>query len=147
MYTCGSVMNAPPSSGQLTCCGSCEIVVSLAVTSRAADKLAAALPAPSRGAPAYRNGRRNAGRRIELQLDQSPHALQAVAEHEPGPLHRAEQVAHHRKAAALHAREQQGRPAGGTHAAMNLGHFQPGVDLGIDAHQLPVPLEIVDAFA
>ena len=25
-------MNAPPSSGQLTCCGNCEMVVSLAIT-------------------------------------------------------------------------------------------------------------------
>ena len=38
VYTCGSVMNAPPSSGQLTCCGRCEIVVSFAVTSRAPDE-------------------------------------------------------------------------------------------------------------
>ena len=53
----------------------------------------------------------------------------------------------HREAAALDAREEQGRPAGRTDAAMDLGHFEPGIDFGVDAHQLAVPLEIVDAFA
>ena len=52
-------------------------------------------------------------------------------------LHRAEQVAHHREAAALDAREQKSRPAGRTDAAMNLGRFEPGIDLGIDPHELP----------
>ena len=30
---------------------------------------------------------------------------------------------------------------------MNLGRFQPRVDLDIDPHELPVALQIVDAFA
>ena len=47
----------------------------------------------------------------------------------------------HRKAAALHAREQQRRPAGRVDAALDLGRFQPGVDLGVDPHELAVALE------
>ena len=30
---------------------------------------------------------------------------------------------------------------------MNLGRFQPGVDFGVDPHQMAVTLEIVDTFA
>ena len=39
------------------------------------------------------------------------------------------------------------RPAGGKHAAMDFRRFQMGVDLRLDAHQLPGALEIVDAIA
>ena len=86
-------------------------------------------------------------RGIELELHQLLDALEAVAEQEPGPLDRAEQVAEHREAAAADAREEQRRPAGGIDAPLNLGDFEPRVDLGIDPHQLAMPLEIVDALA
>ena len=52
-------MNAPPSSGQLTCCGSCEIVVSFAVTA-ARPTNRGSIANAARAAPAYRSGRRNA---------------------------------------------------------------------------------------
>src|SRR5207249_3189887 len=58
----------------------------------------------------------------------------------------AEQVAHHREAAALDAGEQQGRPARLVDAAVDLGRLQIGVDLLPDADQLPRPLQVGDAF-
>ena len=82
---------------------------------------------------------------IDLQLDQLPDGVERVAEQEPGPLERAEQVADHREAAALDAREQNGRPAGLVDAALDLGRFQVGVDLRVDADELPGPLQVGDA--
>ena len=76
-----------------------------------------------------------------------PDAFEAVAEHEAGAVDRAEQVRHHREAAALHAREEQRGAAGGADAALNLGDFEPGIDFGLDANELLAALEIVDTFA
>ena len=53
----------------------------------------------------------------------------------------------HREAAALHVGEEQRGAAGGIDAALDLGDFELGVDFGVDAHELFVALEIVDAFA
>jgi hypothetical protein len=78
-----------------------------------------------------------AARRIDLQLDRSPHALVRVAEQIPRPLDRAEQVRHHRKVAALDVGIQHGRPAAGINAAMNLGRFQMRVHRIVQAHQMP----------
>ena len=76
-----------------------------------------------------------------------PHALERVAKHEPSAFDRAEQVATHRETAALNTREQQRRAAGGVNATLDLGDFEPGIDFGIDSHEVAMALEIVDAFA
>ena len=76
-----------------------------------------------------------------------PHALQAVAEHEAGAVHRAEQVADHREAATLDAREEQRGAAGGADAALDFGDFEAGIDFGFDANELSAALQIVDTFA
>ena len=49
------------------------------------------------------------------------------------------------KAAALDAREVQGRPAGLVDAAVDLGRFQVRVDLLLDADELAGPFQVVDA--
>ena len=86
-------------------------------------------------------------RRVELQFQEPPHALQAVAQQVPRPVQRAEQVADHRKAAALHPGIEHGRPARRTHPAMNLRRLEPRIDLLLDPHQLPRAVQVVDAFS
>ena len=85
--------------------------------------------------------------RIDLQLDQMPHGRQRVAEQKARALERAEQVADHRKGAALDAREEQGRAAGLVDAPLDLGHLQVRIDLLLDAHQLPGAFQVGDALA
>ena len=69
-------------------------------------------------------------RRIELEPHELLDALEAIAEQEPGPLDRAEEIAEHREAAAADAREEERRPARRTHAPLDLRHFEPRVDFG-----------------
>ena len=139
-------MNAPPSAGQLTCCGSCEIVVSLAVTSARRTHRGSIASALS-GEPAYRSGRRkpavgsifnSTSRRTRSSVSRNMNRARSIV---PNRLH------DHREAATLHAREQQRRPAGRVHAALDLRHFEPGIDFGVDAHELAVAFQVVDTFS
>jgi hypothetical protein len=79
---------------------------------------------------------------VDLEFDELADAVQAIAEHEAGAVDRAEQVRDHREAAALHSREGERGSAGGVDAALNLGDFQAGVDLGIDSDELAMSLKI-----
>ena len=88
-----------------------------------------------------------AGRWIDLQFDEFADAIEAVAEHEAGAVDRPEKVRDHRKAASLHAREEQGGSAGGIDAALDFGDFEMGIDFGFDANELFAALEVVDTFA
>ena len=83
-------------------------------------------------------------RRIDLQLDQLPHGVERVAEEKARALEGAEQVADHRKAAALDAGEEQRRPARLVDAPLDLGRFEVRIDLVVDAHELAGPFEIGD---
>src|SRR5262249_31376742 len=85
------------------------------------------------------------GARVDLQLDQVPHRFQSIAEEETCPLDGAEKIADHRKATALHAREENGRATRLVDAPVDVRGFQVRIDLRIDANQLPAPLEISDA--
>ena len=74
--------------------------------------------------------------RIDLQRHQPFQPVQRVAKDIPHPLHRAEQIADHREAAAFDAGEIDGRPAGAKHPPLNLGRLQLRIDRLLDAHQL-----------
>ena len=141
-------MNGPPSVGPATAAAAAAtIVVCVREHRPAAHALrrqhATARERHAEVAPAAAAARR----RIDLQLDQLPDRVERVAEQEPRPLERAEQVADHREAAALDPREVERRPAGLVDPALDLGRLQVRVDLGVDADQLAVPLEVVDARA
>ena len=113
---------------------------------RGRTNLGSIASAPS-GALAYRSGRRKRGRRIDLQLDQPPHALQLSRN-----MNRARSIVPNRlltigkRQPFTRVKSSAGPPAAHD-APLNLGHFQPRVDFGIDAHELAVALEIVDTFA
>ena len=107
---------------------------------------AAAGAGPCSGTPRYRQGWRESGGRADLQLDQAADGLERVAEEEPGPLERAEQVADHRERRPLDPPEEERRPARLVDPALDGGGLQVGVDLRLDRDELPVRLEVVDAF-
>src|SRR5262249_14928048 len=65
---------------------------------------------------------------------------EGVAEEEAGALQGAEQVADHREGATPHPGEVEGRPPRLVDPAGDRGHLQAGVDLLLDADQLPGPL-------
>jgi hypothetical protein len=83
---------------------------------------------------------------IDLEFDEPPDALEAVAKHEPGAIDRAEQVRDHWEAATLHAREQQGGSASSVDSALDFGNFEMGINFGFDANELFGALKIVDTF-
>ena len=66
------------------------------------------------------------------------------AEGQPGAPRRAEQVGDQREARAADVREQQRRPAGGDHAAVDLGGFLVGVDGSGDLDQIAVAAQAVE---
>src|SRR5438105_3583323 len=82
--------------------------------------------------------------RVDLQFDQVPHGVVAVAEQEARALDGAEQVADHREVAALDALEEQGRPAGRVHAPVDRRGFEVRVDLDPDTDELARPLQVGD---
>jgi hypothetical protein len=84
---------------------------------------------------------------VDLEFDKMPHSGERVAKEEPRAVQGAEQVRHHRETASLGAREQQRRSPGEVHAALDLGHFQAGVDLVVDHHELTGGAKVVHAFA
>src|SRR5262249_43231168 len=58
-----------------------------------------------------------------------------------------EQTAHHRELAALHLREEQCRSPGLIDPPLDLGGFEVGIDLLLDAHELCMPFQIDETFA
>lgn len=86
-------------------------------------------------------------RRVGLQSDQAFDRRKRVAKQKSRALDRAEEVAHRGKAAPFEAGEINRRPAGLVDAALNLGRFQTGIDLGFQADQLLGRREIVDTLA
>ena len=66
------------------------------------------------------------------------------AERELGAARGAEQVGDERKVRALHVREQQRRPAGGDHAAMDLGGFEIRIDRRADLDELAIAAELIE---
>ena len=71
--------------------------------------------------------------------------LERVAEEEAGPLQGSEQVADHREAAALDAREEEGRAPGAIDAPLDLGHLEIRVDQGVDAHEVLMAFQVANA--
>ena len=90
-----------------------------------------------RGTPRYRQGFLAERAGIDLQLDQPADRLERVAEQEPRPLERPEQVAEQRERRPLDPPEQQGRPAGLVDPPLDGGGLQVGVDLPVDDDELP----------
>ncbi len=76
--------------------------------------------------------------RIDFQFDEMAHGFQRVAEEIANARRRTEEIADHREGAALDSCEEQGRAADFVHAPLDLGHLQIGVDLLLDAYELPV---------
>ena len=60
----------------------------------------------------------------------------ACAHAQGDALLRAKQVGEHRRVVTFRIFEQQGRAAGAQRAVGDFGHFEFGIDLGLDAHQL-----------
>src|SRR6266545_4841506 len=87
------------------------------------------------------------GRRIDLQLDEAAHGIEGIAEKVARPFEGAEQVAYHRKAAALDAGEENGGALRLVDAPLDLGGLQVGVDLDVEAHEPAGSLQVEDAFA
>jgi len=85
--------------------------------------------------------------RIDLQGDQPGERFERVAKQKPHPLHGAEQVAQHREGTAADVPQEDRRPAGPKHPALDLGGFEMGVDRLVDNNQLAGGLEVVDAVA
>ena len=67
-----------------------------------------------------------------------------VAERELGAARGAEQVGDERKVRALDVGEQQRRPAGGDHAAMNLGGFEIRIDRRGDLDEIAVAAQLIE---
>jgi hypothetical protein len=74
------------------------------------------------------------------------HGVQRIAENEPHPLHRSEQIANDRKSAAFDAGEQERGAFRAKGAALDFRQFEIRIDLGVDSPQVTVPFEVVDAF-
>ena len=70
--------------------------------------------------------------------------VRARPEGQAGAARRPEQVRDQRKARAADVREQQRRPAGGNHAAMDLGGFLVGVDGSGDLDQVAIAPQTVE---
>ena len=144
----GSVTYAPPSPGQDCSCGNSAIVVSLASTGPDAAAafrphgFSAVQPASDHTAAA---ACRRAGRDRLAGSHQPLHRVKRIAEDVAHPLHRAEQVADHREAAAFDAGIEDGRPAGLKDAAVDLGRLEMRVDFFLDPHELPAAGQIVEA--
>ncbi len=77
---------------------------------------------------------------IDLERDQPFEPGQRVAEQIADPFDGAEQIAEHRKAAAPHIGEQDGRPARAEHTTLDLRRFKVRIDRMIDRNQLARPL-------
>src|SRR5216683_3921469 len=74
---------------------------------------------------------------VDLEFDQVADGAEGVAEEVARALHRAEEIADHRKAATLDALEVKRRPARLVNTPVDGGGFQVRVDLLLDAHELP----------
>src|SRR5262249_47204331 len=85
--------------------------------------------------------------RVHLQLDEMADRFERVAEEVADALHRPEQVADHREAAALDAGEVDGRPLGLVDAALDPGRLQVRVALGLQADEPAGPLQVVQALS
>ena len=85
--------------------------------------------------------------RIDLQRDELLEPVQRIAEDVPRPLHRAEEVAEHREAAADDVRQQQGRPSGAKHPSLDFRRFEVRIDRRVDVAQLPRCFQVVNALA
>src|SRR5262249_10915902 len=79
---------------------------------------------------------------IDLQLHQVADSREPVAEEEARALHRADQVANHRKAPVLDAGKVESGAANLIDAAVHLGRFQVGVDFLLDAQQLAAGFQV-----
>ena len=140
--------NGPPSSGQQVITGRRSSRTSEVTTSRTgpvATPLRADLQqieADVAGAPQLRRRRR------QDRLGQVDDALdereRPRAERELGAPRGAEQVGDERKVRALHVGEQQRRPAGGDHAAMDLGGFEVRIDRRADLDEIPIAAELIE---
>src|SRR5262249_24521391 len=84
--------------------------------------------------------------RIDLQFDEMPDGFEAIAEQEARALEGAEEIADHRKAAALDAREEQCGTLGLVDAALDLGRLEMRIDFVGDAEELPRAFEIAHTF-
>jgi hypothetical protein len=140
-------MNGPPSCGQLTICGRSETrQVPCRIGARRRQRSgSAALAVRVTGRKAQRVLRQRD--RVVLQFDQPLDPLQRVAEEEAGAVQRAEQVGDRGEPRAAHPGEEQRRPARLEDAQVDGGHLQVRVDLVVDAQQVAVALEVLDAGA
>jgi hypothetical protein len=101
--------------------------------------------APQRSQRLHRVAQRARG--VGLELHQGLRALHAVAEEEERALARAEQVRDRRERRAFHPLVVQRRTARVVDAAVDLGHFEMGVDLLRHPPQPAPALQGVEAFA
>ncbi len=85
--------------------------------------------------------------RLSAQGHQSLHPGERIAKHQPRALDRAEEIADHRKPATDDAGEVHGRPSRRVDAAVDGCGLEPGVNGRVDPDELPVPIEVVNAFA
>ena len=83
-------------------------------------------------------------RRIDLEVDQSPHSIERIAKDEASPLDGAKQVADHGEGAAFDPGKVDCGAAGLIDAALNFGRVEAGVDFGVDPYQLPRGSQIVE---
>ncbi len=83
--------------------------------------------------------------RIDLELDQPAYRFERVAKQEPGPVERAEQVAHDRERRPLDPAKQDGRSPGLIDPSLDGGDLEIRVDLLVDDDELLVSFQVADA--
>ena len=98
-------------------------------------------PGNAHGAP--RRAEKRDG--ISFGFDEALHPFQGCAKEKARPLERAEEIGNRGEGAVLDIGVVNGRASRLKDAPMDLGHLQMGIDFPLDADEITVALEVVDA--
>ena len=148
VYTSGSVMNGPPSSGHEVIAGSWSRRTSDVTLLDHRARRHPPRAHPEQLAPHVTRRPQLARRRRQQrlrELDHPPHQPQRpLAERPLGARRRAEQVRDQRKPRALDVGEEQRRTTGGNHPPVDLGRFETRIDRRVDRDERPLASQPVD---